>query len=182
MGPWLANNIRECEGLSQTMSYWTFSDVFEEQGVVKMPFYGGYGLIAERGIPKPAFVAFQLLHQLGNKRLALESENALATVRDDGAIALALWNYAEPGETVSPRTFHLDIKGSDAKHYRMQFVDPDHASSLKVWKEIGSPQWPSLDQIRRMKDAAELGVTIEGPISAPITVAPQGLVLLSLIP
>ena len=43
------------------MSYWTFSDVFEEQGVVKQPFYGGYGLIAENDLPKPAFNAFKLL-------------------------------------------------------------------------------------------------------------------------
>jgi len=33
------------------MSYWTFSDVFEEQGVVKQPFYGGFGLIAADDIP-----------------------------------------------------------------------------------------------------------------------------------
>ena len=46
MGPWLADTIRQCDGLTTMMSYWTFSDVFEEQGVVKMPFYGGYGVIA----------------------------------------------------------------------------------------------------------------------------------------
>ena len=49
MGP---SSIRECDGLADIMSYWTFSDVFEEQGVVKTPFYGGYGVIAEGGIPK----------------------------------------------------------------------------------------------------------------------------------
>jgi xylan 1,4-beta-xylosidase len=38
MGPWLANTIRQCSGLVDLMSYWTFSDVFEEQGVVKTPF------------------------------------------------------------------------------------------------------------------------------------------------
>ncbi|XWK70582.1 hypothetical protein RBB80_15130 [Tunturiibacter gelidiferens] len=32
MGPWLANNIRQCDGLTESMSYWSFSDVFEEQG------------------------------------------------------------------------------------------------------------------------------------------------------
>ncbi|MGB2606650.1 MAG: glycosyl hydrolase family 39, partial [Candidatus Sulfotelmatobacter sp.] len=47
MGPWLADTIRQCDGLVDSMSYWSFSDVFEEQGVVKTPFYGGYGLIAE---------------------------------------------------------------------------------------------------------------------------------------
>ena len=61
------------------MSYWTFSDVFEEQGVVKTPFYGGFGLIAERGIPKPAFRVFELLHELGDQRIALSSNNALLT-------------------------------------------------------------------------------------------------------
>ena len=30
MGPWLANTIRQCDGLIQNMSYWSFSDVFEE--------------------------------------------------------------------------------------------------------------------------------------------------------
>ena len=35
MGPWLADTIRQCDGLVDMMSYWTFSDVFEEQGVVK---------------------------------------------------------------------------------------------------------------------------------------------------
>ena len=66
------------------MSYWTFSDVFEEQGPVKQPFYGGYGLIAAGGIPKPAFNAFELLHQLGDERLASSDPNVLLTRRKDG--------------------------------------------------------------------------------------------------
>ena len=57
MGPWLATTISQCDGLTEMMSYWTFSDVFEEQGVVKQPFYGGFGLIAAGGIPKPSFYA-----------------------------------------------------------------------------------------------------------------------------
>src|SRR2546421_3982145 len=52
MGPWLADTIRQCDGLVDIMPYWTFSDVFEEQGVVKTPFYGGFGLIAAGGIPQ----------------------------------------------------------------------------------------------------------------------------------
>ena len=53
MGPFMANTISQCDGMTQTMSYWSVSDVFEEQGVVKQPFYGGFGLIAAGGIPKP---------------------------------------------------------------------------------------------------------------------------------
>jgi len=182
MGPWLANNIRECDGLAEMMSYWTFSDVFEEQGVIKMPFYGGYGLIAERGIPKPAFRAFQLLHELGTKRLPVNSENAMATVGDDGKVVVALWNYAEPGQQAPAKTFRLDVKGTEAKHYRMQFVDPEHGSSWKAWKEMGSPAWPSLDQIRTLIQASQLGPAAERPITEPITVAAQGLAVAILEP
>ncbi len=81
MGPWLANNICQCDGLATIMAYWTFSDVFEEQGVVKKPFYGGYGLIAVGGIPKAAFNAFALLHRLGDQRLSPELKDALVTKR-----------------------------------------------------------------------------------------------------
>jgi xylan 1,4-beta-xylosidase len=52
---------------------WTLSDVFEEQGVINRPLYGGYGVIAEDGLPKPAFNAFKLLHRLGDRRVDLDS-------------------------------------------------------------------------------------------------------------
>src|SRR6202034_4203997 len=61
MGPWLANTISRCDGKTRMMSYWTFSDVFDEQGVVKTPFYGGFGIVGEDSIPKPAYDAFMLL-------------------------------------------------------------------------------------------------------------------------
>src|SRR6202034_527330 len=73
MGPWLATTISQCDRLVQNMSYGTFSDVFEEQGVVRTPFYGGFGLMAEDSIPKPAFNVFTLLHQLGDQRFKLDS-------------------------------------------------------------------------------------------------------------
>jgi xylan 1,4-beta-xylosidase len=77
MGPWLADTIRQCDGLVDILSYWTFSDVFEEQGVVKQPFYGGYGLIAAGGLPKPSFNAFKLLHRLGDVRIENRSTSTI---------------------------------------------------------------------------------------------------------
>ncbi len=182
MGPWIANNIRECDGLANMMSYWTFSDVFEEQGVVKTPFYGGYGLIAERSIPKAAFNVFKLLHQLGDRRLPNASENALVTKRGDGTLVIALYNYAEPGESVPEKTFHLDVKGSPAKNYRMQVVDPNHGSALKAWKDMGSPALLTTAQIQDLIRASELAPAEEHAIAEPIRIAPQGLVVLELSP
>ena len=59
MGPWLADTIRQCDGLVDMLSYWAFSDVFEEQGVVKEPFYGGFGLLAEDDLPEALLQRFQ---------------------------------------------------------------------------------------------------------------------------
>ncbi len=109
MGPWLANNIRLCDGMTTSMAYWSFSDVFEEQGVVKKPFYGGYGIIAVGGIPKAAFNAFAMLHRLGDRRLSPELKDALVTKRADGTLAIAVWNYAEPGASGAPRDVRAAI-------------------------------------------------------------------------
>lgn len=182
MGPWLANNIRECDGLASLMSYWSFSDVFEEQGVVKTPFYGGYGLIAERGIPKAAFHAFELLHALGDRRLPVNSENALVTERADGQVVLALWNYAEPREQVAPKTFHLNVKESRFRNYRMRILDAEHGSGLRAWQQAGSPVSPTTKQIVQMRAGAELPAAERHAVSDPIVIPAQGLVLLELIP
>jgi xylan 1,4-beta-xylosidase len=180
MGPWLANNIRECDGLSQMMSYWSFSDVFEEQGVVKTPFYGGYGLIAERNIPKPAFNAFALLHKLGDQRLASESENALITKRFDGAIVLALWNYADPGQSAPARGFRLQLNGTSAKSYRVQIVDPQHGSALDKWLQMGSPALLTSVQIGQLRQAARLPDSIEHSITEVINLPAHALALIEI--
>jgi xylan 1,4-beta-xylosidase len=180
MGPWLANNIRESDGLATSMAYWCFSDVFEEQGVVKTPFYGGYGLIAERNIPKAALRAFELLHSLGDRRVPVDSENALATKRADGRLVVALWNYAEPGENASPKTFKLNLKGVGAKKYRMRWVSPGSGSSLEAWKKMGSPAFPATAQIKELIAASALPAAQTSPIATPITLAPQTLAVLEL--
>jgi xylan 1,4-beta-xylosidase len=155
MGPWLADTIRQCSGMVTMMSYWTFSDVFEEQGVVKTPFYGGYGLIAERGIPKPAYNAFLILHRLGGHRLA-GSDSVLATKRSDGKYAIAVWNYAEPNEKGGIKTFELDFTGKDVKHALIYRVDDEHGNARKTYSNMGSPHYPTEKQIRDLRKAAEL--------------------------
>lgn len=180
IGPWLANNIRECTGLVTLMSYWDISDVFEEQGVIKKPFYGGYGLVAERRIPKAAYRAFELLHRLGEQRLPARSENVLATKRADGTVVVALWNYAEPKEQGAPKTFRLDLKGVKAKHYRMQSVAPSSGSSIEAWTKMGSPALPTKQQIAELQKASEMAPAVTESIEKPIVLAPYSLAVLEI--
>src|SRR6202035_3458733 len=140
MGPYLADTVRQCDGLVDILSYWTFSDVFEEQGVVKQPFYGGYGLIAEDGLPKPAFNAFTLLHRLGVERLANDSNAALVTRRSDGKLEIALWNLFLPEESGRPKTVTLVLKSSATAHRALVYrLDSTHGSLLAAYRAMGSP-------------------------------------------
>jgi xylan 1,4-beta-xylosidase len=156
MGPWLADTIRQCDGLTKMMSYWAFSDVFEEQGVVKTPFYGGYGLVAEDDIPKPAFNAFRVLHALGDQRLAINSDSVLVTRRSDGAMILAVWNYAPPGESGPPKAISLHFEGIRPKQAVISRVDTEHGDVRVAYQKMGSPRYPTPAQIQELRRAAEL--------------------------
>jgi xylan 1,4-beta-xylosidase len=158
MGPWLADTIRQCDGLVDEMSYWTFSDVFEEQGVVKQPFYGGFGLIAAGGIPKPSFAVFQLLHQLGAQRLALDSESVLATRGADGSLVVAAWNLIPPEKTGSIRNVTLQFKnlGGTVRAY-ISRVDRDHGDPQPAYEKMGSPVYPTMAQIQKLRESVQPG-------------------------
>jgi xylan 1,4-beta-xylosidase len=156
MGPWLADMVRQCDGLVDTMSYWTFSDVFEEQGVVKTPFYGGYGLIAEGGIPKPAFNTFKLLHKLGDRRIAVDSDSILLTRRSDGTLILAAWNYAPPGENGSSKTIKLQFTNAKIRSALISRLDTDHGDVRPAYEKMGSPRYPTAEEIQQLRKAGEL--------------------------
>ena len=157
MGPWLADTIRQCDGLAQIMSYWSFSDVFEEQGVVREPFYGGYGVMAEDGIPKPALNAFKLLHQLGDQRITLQAKDALLTRRPDGTIVIAVWNLFLPEEKGEPKQVTLELRTrTDNRRARVSRVDRAHGSPLEAYAAMGRPADPTPAQIEKLRQAAQL--------------------------
>jgi xylan 1,4-beta-xylosidase len=184
MGPWMADTIRQCDGLTAMMSYWTFSDVFEEQGIVKTPFYGGFGLLAERSIPKAAFNDFALLHQLGDTRLDVNSDSALVTRDKAGSLALIVWNLFLPEETGSPKTFTLHFKGvSGTSSARITIVDSEHGSPLPAWEKMGRPAFPTLSQIEALRKAGVLPVAQSQALkngALTLTLQPHALALIEI--
>jgi len=185
MGPWLADTIRQCDGLVNEMSYWSFSDVFEEQGVVKQPFYGGYGLIAADDIPKPAFNVFQLVHKLGEQRLAVSSENVLVTKRSDGSLAIAAWNLTGVGEKGTSKQIELQFRNSHSDAVYVSRVDADHGDVHKTYYAMGSPRYPTQAQIEILRSAEKLPAADIQHMSGgslQLTIPSQGLVLIETEP
>lgn len=196
MGPWLANNIRQCDGLTEAMSYWTFSDVFEEQGVVYTPFYGGFGLVAADHIPKPALNAFAMLHQLGDRRLPLASESALATRTSDGKLVVALWNYAAPygtGPAYTPppstpapsKRFDVAVNGvAPGAPVEILRLDQDHGNAIRAFDAMGRPSGSlTPEQVNTLRAAGTMAPAETMHLAGghlKLDIPPQGLVLLTI--
>lgn len=184
MGPWLADTISKCAGKTKMMSYWTFSDVFEEQGVIKTPFYGGFGLVAEDSIPKPSFDAFKLLHELGDERLPAPVNEAIVTRKADGTLVIAAWNLVEPGATGSDKTVVFNFKGiRDDAWATIRRVDAKHGDVLAAWKKMGSPKYPTRKQIVELRHASKIGPPQDVPIhdhQLKIELPPMGLAVMEI--
>src|ERR1700691_974840 len=183
MGPYLANTIRECDGLAQMMSYWTLSDVFEDQGVVMTLFYGGFGLFAERDIPKPSFNDFTLLHRLGDTRLEVGSASVLVTRRADGTLVIAAWNLFLPQQAGSPKSLTLHFKGVQPAAARVTIVDKDHGSPLPLYQKQGRPASPTVAQIEALRKAAALPAPKSYELkngALTLTLQPHALALIEL--
>jgi xylan 1,4-beta-xylosidase len=184
MGPWMADTIRQCDGFVNIMSYWTFSDVFEEQGVVKQPFFGGFGLFAAGSIPKPAFNAFALLHRLGDARLDAHGDSVLVTRKPNGSLIVAVWNIFPPEESGSAKDFLLDFSNIKGKRVAtITIIDRDHGSPLPTYQKMGRPPYPTPAQLQELRKAAALPASLSRPLkngTLPVTLGPQGLALIEL--
>ena len=156
MGPWLAKTISEADGKVSMMSYWTFSDVFEEQGVIRAPFFGGFGLIAIDHLPKPAFNVFRLLHTLGDERLAEKADDVLVTKKKDGTLVLAAWNLAEPGVSAPSKSITFTVQGVKGNaSLRISRVDHEHGDVLAAYDKMGAPTYPSQAQLRQLREVEQ---------------------------
>ncbi len=186
VGPALANTVRECDGMVDMMSFWTFSDVFEEGGPIPEPFEGHFGLRAKGGINKPSYYDFGLLHKLGDERLANSAANVIVTKRNDGALVIALWNLIDPDKTGSAKKVRLTFDNvRNSAIVTESRVDDDHGNTLAAYRALGSPRYPSEDQIRRLNAATELPPPAQHHLDGnhlDLSLQPNALVVLEVSP
>ena len=186
VGPALARDISQCDGLVDRMSFWTFDDVFEEGGVPKDPFHGGFGLIASGRIKKPSFYDFSLLHALGEERLANPADDVLVTRRKDGTVVIAAWNLVDMDKLASgaPVTLRLKFKGvSPAARITIQRVDQAHGNPMTAYRAMGSPPYPTQAQVATLNKASTLLPPEKGNLkdsTLAITLPVNGLAVIEL--
>ena len=189
VGPALANTVRECDGNVDMMSFWTFSDVFEEGGPISRPFIGMFGLRAKGGINKPSYYAFGLLHRLGTERLKNQSNDVIVTKSANGHILIAAWNLVDPdqaGPNRAVRTMEFEFHGLPAgAHATLRRVDNDHGNVLKAYTAMGSPVDPTPTQAAQLNRATELPAPEPAVIhdnQLKVQLGPNTLALIEIVP
>ena len=162
MGPALANTVRQCDGLTDMMALWTFSDVFEESGPISKPFTGIYGLRAKGGINKPSYYAFQLLHELGGERLTNSATDVIATESANGEVEVAAWNLVDPGQPPSEKTIDLVFRHvTPNARVSIQEIDANHGNVLAEYGAMGKPLDPTPDQVEQLNHETALPAAIQ---------------------
>jgi xylan 1,4-beta-xylosidase len=186
VGPALANTVRQCDGLANMMSFWTFSDVFEEGGPIAKPFVGMFGLRAKGGINKPSYYAYGLLHELGNERLVNASKNVIVTKTAEGGLAIVAWNLVDPEKHGSTQAIDFDFRNvaPDAQ-VSIQRIDDDHGNVLKAYAAMGEPLDPTEKQVDELNRESALPAPEKMRLEAgrlKLSLAPNALVLIEIQP
>jgi L-iduronidase len=134
-------------------------------------------------IKKPGFTVNTLLALLGSTLLQGEMPNykrnhlgTIPTAHTDGTIAVMLYNktrinipnkqkdlmdsmnYACGDETINISFKNLPFDDYTLVEYRL---DEDHGNPYKLWKDMGKPEHPTIEQLERLRSVQEITLAYE---------------------
>jgi xylan 1,4-beta-xylosidase len=103
----ILDKIRNVGTAADSMSYWTFTDIFEEAGPRATPFHGGFGLLNYQALKKPAYFAYLFLNALGETELRNEDAASFVTRTADGDAQVLFWDFTitHPGDPVANQEY-----------------------------------------------------------------------------
>lgn len=181
----IVKTVLEANGLVQGYSYWTFSDIFEENYFPSVPFQGGFGLLNIHGIAKPAYRAFELLHALGNDLIPLRGHHETVDawlVRGARRATIVLTNFALPRHPIATESVRLTLRdvhaGTDATIQRIDWVN---ANAKHRWEQMGKPDYLStsmvdeLHAVSRLQKLAQPQQLQDGILRFEVTMPPQSV-------
>ena len=176
----IAKTIADAAGLVEGYSFWTFTDLFEEGGQHAAPFHGGFGLQTVHGIRKPNYRLFELLHETGDQRLKVDVDSGSAStdhssvgcsssaealaVAGDHSLTVLVYNHDTPSASIKEEEVHLRLKGIGTRRpARLVRIDPQHANPKKKWQALGSPEYPTKDELAQIARASALVASVIRP-------------------
>ena len=158
----------DCIGLTNSLMYWTFTDIFEEKGGGESIFHGGFGMINFQGLVKPSFHAYRMLHQLGDEKLYYADPLFVSRSSETGKITALAFNYPEEYEIAVPsaknfsnymdassKKLNMSLEGlKPGATFIVETLDKNHGNVYDDYVEIGAPHSPTREDIAYLKQKA----------------------------
>jgi xylan 1,4-beta-xylosidase len=199
---YIVEKLRRTQGLVQGMSYWTYTDLFEEPGPPTKPFEGGFGLMNPQGVRKPAWFAYKYLNALKGQALVCADDQVFAA-RDGGRVAVLAYAWRQPDQKVSNRPFYgrphptfdveplgVQLEGLKAGSYRLRVRRVGHRANdaYSAYIDMGSPktltaeQLGQLEALTRDRPEIETVIRVTGEAVVDLPMRANDVVLIELEP
>ena len=199
---YVLTKLKQTQGVAQSMSYWTYSDLFEEPGPPDAPFHGGFGMMTREGIRKPVWFAYRYLAALQGKEVPT-SDGYTWAATDGKQLQAVVWDWRNTEQKVSNRSFfgkprpahdvgtakvelrHLPPGRYKLTQNRTGFEANDaHTAYLKMGspKDLDAKQLAQLQTLTTDKPELqrELLVGASGTVTVTLKLRSHDVVLLSL--
>ena len=201
--PYILTKLKASQGLVQGMSYWTYTDLFEEPGPPTAPFQGGFGLLNPQGIRKPAYFAYKYLHALQGESLATSDPQAMLSAKE-GNVTAVIWDFEQPEQKTSNRPFYTKVLPSHPAapvQLQLTHLAPNTAYHLEVYRtgfhandaytayiEMGSPKELTSAEVAHLNELTRdipetdkaMRSSSDGTIEFPIPMNSNDIVLVKL--
>ncbi len=148
---YLAEQLSRLGDVNESYSYWTFGDIFEEQGVPFAPFHGGFGMVANGCIPKPTFYTFKFFKRLQGDCVHKDADAVI--VKTESGYRGVAWNYCPMGGDME-KELELSFEAGSESCLITETVDETTCNPLKLWHDMGEPQSLSECQQELLRQAA----------------------------
>jgi xylan 1,4-beta-xylosidase len=166
----ILDKMKNIGATATSMSYWTFTDIFEEAGPRMTPLHGGFGLLNYQDLPKSSFFAYQFLHRLGETELKCDDPAAFVSRNATGAVQALFWDFTitHPGPSVINQEYYLadhpaapkgrtELKLSGLKPgpYQLRATKVGYrANDLQAaYRDLGSPSQLTRVQVAQLRQA-----------------------------
>ena len=167
----ILDKIKGAQESVDSMSYWTFTDIFEEAGPRMTPFHGGFGLLNYQSIKKPAYYAFQFLSRLGETELVDADKSSWICANHDGGIQTLFWDFTpiEPPDKMNDQVYYkrdlppaprppvqLDLTNVPAGMYLEQVyrIGYRQNDAYTAYLDLGAPAQLTKEQVRAISSVA----------------------------
>jgi xylan 1,4-beta-xylosidase len=179
--------------LVDSFSYWTFCDVFEEEGVPTELFHGGFGLLAHRQIKKPSYHLYSFMARMGTAVLARGSDH-LVTRDGAGRVTILAWASVDVDSHIPAEGHTLQLSvpvgapGTASAFLLRSSVSEEVGNVRAAWCEMGRPRSPKPRELDVLRQVAEPGrrharlPVVNGRVDLDLALARHEVTLAELTP